>query len=152
MEFIASPDAATQLWAFHIFLSFWVPNAALNDQLFMQVIAAPVSNNHDVVWFPVLPFILGLTFSPGAKISYSLLQVISEARHRFKISWVSTDLLPISGVMYFVSAEIGDIDPWVISSSVYCFGQYFLPLLSVQGWLSWIRVLHSSCQWLNCLQ
>jgi hypothetical protein len=52
----------------------------------MQVIAAPVSNNHDVVWFPVLTFILGLTFSPGAKISYSLLQVISEARHRFKIS------------------------------------------------------------------
>ncbi len=46
MEFIASPDAATQLWAFDIFLGFWVPNAALNDRLFMQVIAAPVSNNH----------------------------------------------------------------------------------------------------------
>ena len=86
MEFIASPDAATQLWAFDIFLGFWFPNAALNDRLFMQVISVPVSNNHDVVWFPVLTFILGLTFSPGEKISYSLLQVISEARHRFKIS------------------------------------------------------------------
>jgi hypothetical protein len=98
MEFIASPDAATQLWAFDIFLSFWVPDAALNDQLFMQVIAALVLNNHDVVWFPILTFILGLTFSPGANILYSLLQVVREARHRFKISWVSTDLLPISGV------------------------------------------------------
>jgi hypothetical protein len=38
----------------------------------MQVIAALVSNNHDVVWFPVLTFILGLTFFPGAKISYIL--------------------------------------------------------------------------------
>jgi len=86
MEFIASPDAATQLWAFDIFLGFWVPNAALNDRLFMQVIAAPESNNHDVVWFPVLTLILGQTFSPGAKISYNLLQVISDARHRFNIS------------------------------------------------------------------
>jgi hypothetical protein len=52
----------------------------------MQVIAAPVSNNHDLVWFPVLTFIIGLTFSPGAKILYILLQVVSEAKHRFKIS------------------------------------------------------------------
>jgi hypothetical protein len=52
----------------------------------MQVIAALVLNNRDVVWFPVLTFILGLTFSPGAKISYSLLQVVSEASHRFNIS------------------------------------------------------------------
>ncbi len=72
-----SPDVATQLWAFDIFLGFWVPNAALNDRLFMQVIAAPLSNNHDVVWFPVLTLILGWTFSPGAKISYNLLQVVS---------------------------------------------------------------------------
>jgi len=50
------------------------------------VIAALLSNNHDMVWFPVLTFILGLTFFPGAKISYILLQVVSEARHRFKIS------------------------------------------------------------------
>jgi len=81
-----SPDAATQLWAFDIFLGFWVPNTALNEQLFMQVIAAPVSNNHDMVWFPVLTLILGVTFYPGAKISYSLLQVVSEARHWFRIS------------------------------------------------------------------
>jgi hypothetical protein len=86
MEFIASPDVVMQLWAFYIFLGFWVPNAALNDQLFMQVIAAPVSNNHDVVWLPVLTLILGRTFSPGAKILYSLLQVVSRARHRFNIS------------------------------------------------------------------
>ncbi len=85
-------------------LVFWVPNAALNNRLFIQVIAAPMSNNHDIVWFPVLTFTLGLTFSPGAKISYSLLQVVREARHRFNISWGSTDLLPINGVTYFVSA------------------------------------------------
>jgi len=41
----------------------------------MQVMAALVSNNHDVVWFPVFTFILGLTFSPGAKILNNLLQV-----------------------------------------------------------------------------
>jgi hypothetical protein len=52
-----------------IFLGFWFPKAALKDRLFMQVMAAPVSNNHDVVWFPVLTLILGLTFSPGAKMS-----------------------------------------------------------------------------------
>ena len=51
----------------------------------MQVMAAPVSNNHDVVWFPVLTLIVGLTFSPGVKISYILLQVVSEAKHRFSI-------------------------------------------------------------------
>jgi hypothetical protein len=51
-----------------IFLGFWFPKAALKDRLFMQVMAAPVSNNHDVVWFPVLTLILGLTFSPGAKM------------------------------------------------------------------------------------
>jgi len=72
MDFIASPDAATQLWAFDIFLGVWVPNAALNDQLLMQAIAALVSNNHDVVWFPVLTLILGRTFSPGTKTSYNL--------------------------------------------------------------------------------
>jgi hypothetical protein len=52
-----------------IFLGFWFPNAALKDLLFMQVIAAPVSNNHDVVWFPVLTLTLGLISSPGAKMS-----------------------------------------------------------------------------------
>jgi hypothetical protein len=50
-------------------LGFWFPKAALKDRLFMQVIAAPVSNNHDVVWFPVLTLILGQIFSPGAKMS-----------------------------------------------------------------------------------
>ncbi len=64
----------------------------------MQVMAAPVSNNHDVVWFPVLTLILGLTFSPGAKMSYILLLVVNEARHKFSKIWVSTELLPISGV------------------------------------------------------
>jgi len=34
----------------------------------------------------------------------------------------------------------------VISSSVYLFCQYFLPLLSGQGWLSRILVLHFSCR------
>jgi hypothetical protein len=86
MEFIASLDAATQLWAFKIFLGFWVPNAELNDQLFMQVIAAPVLNNNDVVWFTVLTVILSPTFSPSAKISYNLLQVVNNARHKFSIN------------------------------------------------------------------
>jgi hypothetical protein len=76
----------------------------------MQVIVAPVSNNHDVVWLLVLMFTLGLTFSPCAKISYNLLQVMSEARHRFNISCGNTDLLPISGLTYFVGAEIGEVD------------------------------------------
>ncbi len=64
----------------------------------MQVMAAPVSNNHDVVWFPVLTLILGLTFSPGAKMSYILLHVVNEARHKLRMIWVSTDLLPSRGV------------------------------------------------------
>jgi hypothetical protein len=42
MEFIASPDAATQLCTFEIFFGFCDPKAALNDWLFMQVMAAPV--------------------------------------------------------------------------------------------------------------
>jgi hypothetical protein len=69
VEFIASPEAATQLCALAIFLGFWFPKAALKDLLFTQVIAALVSNNHDVVWFPVLTLILGRIFSPGAKMS-----------------------------------------------------------------------------------
>jgi hypothetical protein len=64
----------------------------------MQVIVAPVSNNQDVVWFPVLMLILCHIFSPGAKISYSLLQVMNNARHRFSINCGSTDLLPFKGV------------------------------------------------------
>jgi hypothetical protein len=64
----------------------------------MQVIAAPVSNNQDVVWFPVLMLILGRIFSPGTKISYSLLQVINDARHRVSFNCGSTDLLPFKGV------------------------------------------------------
>jgi hypothetical protein len=63
------PGSATQLYALAIFLGFWFPNAALKDLLFMQVIAAPVSNNHDIVWLPVLTLTLGLIFSPGAKMS-----------------------------------------------------------------------------------
>jgi hypothetical protein len=43
-----------QLCAFAIFFGFCDPKAALNDQLFMQVMAAPVSKNHDVGCFPVL--------------------------------------------------------------------------------------------------
>jgi hypothetical protein len=45
-----------------IFFSFCVPNAALNDWLVMQVMAAPVLNNHHVVCFPVLTWILGQIF------------------------------------------------------------------------------------------
>jgi hypothetical protein len=79
-------------------LGFWFPKAELKDRLFMQVMAAPVSNNHDVVWFPVLTLTLGLTFSPGAKMSYILLHVVNEARHKFSKIWVNTELLPIRGV------------------------------------------------------
>jgi hypothetical protein len=59
-----------------------VPNAALNDWLFIQVIAAPVSNSQDVVWFPDLTLILGRIFSPGENISCNLLQVINDARDK----------------------------------------------------------------------
>ncbi len=53
-NFIASLEVVTQLWAFEsIFLIFFGPKAALNDQLFMQVMGAPVSNNQEVVLFPV---------------------------------------------------------------------------------------------------
>jgi hypothetical protein len=90
---------ATQLCEFEIFFSFWDPNAALNDRLFMQVMAAPVSNNHDIVYFPVLMFILGQTFSPDAKISMSLLQVANEATQRFSSNCGSTAQFPLSGVM-----------------------------------------------------
>jgi hypothetical protein len=37
---MASPAAVTQLWALEIFLGFCDPKAALNDWLFMQVMAA----------------------------------------------------------------------------------------------------------------
>jgi hypothetical protein len=63
---------------FKIFLGFCVQNAALNDWLFILVIAAPVSNSQDVVWFPVF----GRIFSPGENISYNLLQVINDARDK----------------------------------------------------------------------
>ena len=64
-----SPEAAMQLYALAIFFGFCFPNAALKDLLFIQVMAAPVSNSHDVVWLPVRTLTLGLTFSPGAKMS-----------------------------------------------------------------------------------
>ncbi len=73
MELNASLEVAMLLGAFEIFFVFCDPKAALNDWLFMQVVAAPVFNNHDFVWLPVLMFILSLTFSPGAKISNNLL-------------------------------------------------------------------------------
>jgi hypothetical protein len=98
MEFITSPDAATQLCAFEIVFSFCDPKAVLNDQLFMQVMAAPVSNSQDIVWLPVLTFILSRNFSSGAKISNSLLQVANEATQRFNSNCGSTALLPLSGV------------------------------------------------------
>ncbi len=97
MEFIASPEAATQLCAFEIFLGFCDPKVALNDQLFMQVMAAPVSNSQDIVWLPILTFILGCTFSPGTKISKSLLQVANEATHRFNSNCGSTAWLLLNG-------------------------------------------------------
>jgi hypothetical protein len=56
----------------------------------MQVMAALVSNNQDVVWFPVFILTHGQTFSPGAKISKSLLQVVNEARQRLSINCGST--------------------------------------------------------------
>jgi hypothetical protein len=73
MEFIASLDMASQLCAFKIFFGFWDPKAALKDRLFMQVMAAQVSNSQDIIWFLVLKFILGQIFSPGVKILKSLL-------------------------------------------------------------------------------
>jgi hypothetical protein len=81
-----------------ILFGFCIPNAALNDWQFMQVTAAPVSNNQDLVWFPVLTLILSRIFSPGAKIFYSLLQLVNEAMHRLSINCGSTALLPLNGV------------------------------------------------------
>jgi hypothetical protein len=134
MEFIASPEAATQFCAFEIFLGFCDLKAALNDRLFIQVMAAPVPNSHDIVWLPVLMFILGCTFSPGAKIWKSLLQVANEAMQRFNSNCGSTARLTLNGVMLLVNADIWELDILVVSLFlVYLFGQYFCPLPSVQG-------------------
>ncbi len=93
-----APEVEMQLCALEIFFGFCVLKASLNDRLFIQVMAAPVSNNQDMVWFLALTLILGLTFSPGMKISNSLMQVVSEARHRLSINCGSTTQLPLSGV------------------------------------------------------
>jgi hypothetical protein len=55
---------------------------------FMQVTAAPVSNNHEKVLFPALTAILGLILSPlkGIIISNSLLHVAIEIVHKLRIN------------------------------------------------------------------
>jgi hypothetical protein len=78
MEFIGSLEAAMQLCPFEIFFGFCDLKAALNDWLFIQVMAAPVLNNQNVVWFPVLTFTL--------------------PTHRLSSNCGSTARLPLSGV------------------------------------------------------
>ena len=62
-------------------------NAKSNDSLFMQVTAAPVSNNQEKVLFPALMANLGLILSPlrGIIISKSSLQVPIEIVHKLRI-------------------------------------------------------------------
>ncbi len=88
MEDILSPDAATQLCGFEICLGLECPNAKSNDCLFMQVTAAPVSNNQEKVLFPALTASLGLILSPlkGIIISNSLLQVAIKIVYKLKIN------------------------------------------------------------------
>jgi hypothetical protein len=108
----------------------------LKDRLFIQVIAALVSNNHDVVWFPVLTLIHGLTLSPGAKILNSLLQVASDTTHGLRNNCGMTIGFCVNGVTNPESAEIGEISCRTSSLVTYLLGQYFLPCLSVQGCFS----------------
>jgi hypothetical protein len=134
MEFIALRDKATQLWALEIFFGFCCPKAVLNDQLFMQVMAALVSNSHEIFWFPAHTFILGLTLSPGAKILNSLVQVANETTHRLRSNCGMTIELCINGTTNPVSEVIREIPLCYGSSFVaYLLSQYLLPCLSAQG-------------------
>jgi hypothetical protein len=79
-----SPEAATQLCGFEICFCLECPN----NSLFMQVTAAPVSNNQEKVSCPSLTDNLGLILSPlkGVIISNSLLQVAIEIVHKLRIN------------------------------------------------------------------
>jgi hypothetical protein len=58
---------------------------------------------------PVHTLILGLTLSPGAKISNSLLQVANETTHRLRNSCGMTIAFCINGATNPESAEIGEV-------------------------------------------
>ncbi len=87
-DYILSQKAATQLCSSEIFLGFKCPNALSNDCLFMQMTAAPVSNNHES-YFPFWHVSLGLILSPlkGIMISKSILQVAIVIVHKLRINW-----------------------------------------------------------------
>jgi hypothetical protein len=73
---------------FEICLGLMCKNAKSNDSLFMQVTAAPVSNNQEKVLFIALMANLGLILSPlrGVIISNSSLQVAIEIVHKLRIN------------------------------------------------------------------
>jgi hypothetical protein len=87
-EDILSPEAATQVCGFEICFGLECPNAKSNDSLFMQVTAAPLSNNQEKVLFPALTANLDLILSPlkGVIFSNCLLQVAIEIVHELRIN------------------------------------------------------------------
>ncbi len=98
-----------------------------NEQLFVQVMAALVSNRNDIVWLTVCTIILGLTLLPCAKILKSSLQVANETTHRLRSNCGMTVGFCITGATNPESPEIGEISFCCISLSVvYLLGQYFL--------------------------
>ncbi len=106
---MASPEVATQICAYAIFLGLFWLMVTFKDLLFMQVMAAPVSNNHDEDCPPARKLSLGLTFSPGTKISKSLLQVMIHTAQRLSISCRITNWLCHSGDTSLVSAAMGEV-------------------------------------------
>jgi hypothetical protein len=132
-EFMALPEAAMQLCAYAIFLGLFWLKAALKDLLFMQVIAAPVLNNHDETCPLAHMLSLGLTLPPGAKTSKSFLHVAIETAQRLSISCGITSWLCHSGDTSPVSAAMGEVSFGCVSLSMYLLGQYLHPWLSVQG-------------------
>jgi hypothetical protein len=66
---MSSPEVAWQLCVHKIFLGFCCPNAVLKDLQFIQVMAAPVSNSHELVWIPACTLSLGQILSPRARTS-----------------------------------------------------------------------------------
>jgi hypothetical protein len=65
---MSSPEEAWQLCVHKIFLSF-CSNAVLKDLQYIQVMAAPVSNSHEVVSIPACTLSLGQILSPRARTS-----------------------------------------------------------------------------------
>jgi len=60
LKFIALLNVATQLCGYEIIFGLLVPNAVLNECLFIHVMAPPVSNSHEKVLSPSLTINLGL--------------------------------------------------------------------------------------------